>query len=104
MGSKGLVTTYGEGGLQNGRGAYEILPRRKGGAENVLAMLEWGTNSFGVVSTWQLEVLAILKGGTKSFHSLKGGHEKFYPVLGRGGGAKSFSPAIFPFCSPPPCY
>ena len=40
--------------------------------------------------------------GRKSFHSLKGGEgrEKFYPVL--SGGAKSFGPAIFPFCSPPP--
>ena len=48
-------------------------------------------------------VLAILKGAAKSFHSLKqggGGREKFYPVL--RGGAKSFRPAIFPFCSPPP--
>ena len=33
---------------------------------------------------------------------LNGGCEKFYPVL--RGGAKSFGPAIFPFCSPPlPC-
>ena len=29
---KGLVTNYGEGGLQNGRGeACEVLPLRKGG-------------------------------------------------------------------------
>ena len=29
---KGLVTNYGEGGgLQNGRGAREVLPLRKGG-------------------------------------------------------------------------
>ena len=31
---KGLVTNYGEGGgLQNGRGAREVLPLRKGVAE-----------------------------------------------------------------------
>ena len=31
-----------------------------------------------------------------------GGRKKFYTVLRGGGGAKSFGPAIFPFCSPPP--
>ena len=31
---KGVVTNYGEGGLQNGRGGpREVLPLRKGGAE-----------------------------------------------------------------------
>ena len=42
-------------------------------------------------------------GGTKTFHPLKGGGQ-FYPGGGGGGGgvgAKSFRPAIFPFCSPP---
>ena len=40
LGSKGLVTNNGEGGLQNGRRwAREVLPLRKGGAEKVLAML-----------------------------------------------------------------
>ena len=51
------------------------------------------------------KVLAMLKGGgdAKSFHFLKGGHEKFYPVLRRGGGGtKSFGPAVFPLFSPPP--
>ena len=37
----------------------------------------------------------------KSFHSLKGGARKVLPCLEGGGGAKSFGPAIFPFCSPP---
>ena len=32
-----------------------------------------GTTSFEVVLTWKLEVLAILKGGAKSFHPLQGG-------------------------------
>ena len=70
------------------------------------------------------KVLAILKGGHKKFwgsfytvawsfsHMVGGrekfplfrrvGREKFYPVL-RGGGTKSFGPAIFPiFVTPPP--
>ena len=51
VGSKGLVTKYMEGGgLQNGRGASEVLPLRKGGgSEKVLAMLLGGTTSFEVV-------------------------------------------------------
>ena len=47
--AKGLVTNYGEGGLQNGRGgAREVLPLRKGGGgpEKVLAMLKGGHNKF----------------------------------------------------------
>ena len=50
------------------------------------------TNSFGLVLTWELEVLAILKGGAKSYYPLKGGggHERFYPVL-RVGGAQNVS-------------
>ena len=44
----------------------------------------------------------MLKGRcSKSFQSLKGGGEKFYPVLG-GGGTEGLGLAIFPFCSPPP--
>ena len=44
---KGLVTNYGEGGLQNVRGgAREVLPLRKGGAEKVLAILKGGHNKF----------------------------------------------------------
>ena len=41
-------------------------------------------------------------GGTKSFHSLKGcggGVQKVLPCF--EGGANSFGPATFPFCSPP---
>ena len=57
-------------------------------------MLKGGTTSFEVVSTRELEVLAILMGeggggGTTSFHPLK---------KRGGGGAKR--PVIFPFCSP----
>ena len=64
----------GRGGYKTGRGvASEVLPLQKGGAEKVLAMLKGGTTSFEVVLTWELEVLAIVMGGTKSFHPLKGG-------------------------------
>ena len=54
----------------------------------VLAMLKWDTNSFEVVLTQELEVLAILKvcvwggGGAKRFHPLKGR----VPKVLRGGG------------------
>ena len=48
---KGLVTNYGEGGLQNGRGAREVLPLRKGVTEKVLSILKGDTKSFGVVFT-----------------------------------------------------
>ena len=45
--SKGLVTKYGEEGLQNGRGVHDVLPLRKRGAEKVLAMLNGGHKSVG---------------------------------------------------------
>ena len=47
--NKGLVTNNSDGGLQNRRGACEVLPLRKDGAEKVLAMLKGGTKSIGVV-------------------------------------------------------
>ena len=56
------------GGLHNGRGSQ---------AEG------------GVVLTQEVQVLAMLKVGTKSCHPLK------------GEGAKSFRPTISPFCSLP---
>ena len=44
---KGLVTNYGEGGLQNGRGGHvKFYPYEKGGAETVLAMLKGGHKKF----------------------------------------------------------
>ena len=61
---------------------------------------EWGGKSHGIEGGTRS--LAILNGGAKSFYSLKGGRKMFYPVLRVGGGAKSFGPVIFPFCSPPP--
>ena len=51
---KGLVTNYGEGGLQNGKGGGHVkfYPYEKGGG-GVLAMLKGGggATSFGVVFT-----------------------------------------------------
>ena len=74
-----------------------------GGAEKVLAMLKGGNKkSWGSFTLYfSFSHNGILR-AQKGFHSLKGGREKFYPVL--RGGAKSFGPAIFPFCShtPPP--
>ena len=52
---EGLVTNYGEGGLQNGRGGVcgKFYPYGKGGggAEKVLAILKGGTKGFGVLFT-----------------------------------------------------
>ena len=54
LGSKGVVTNYGEGGATKREGgAHEVLPLRKGGAEKVFAILKGGgTTSFGVDFTW----------------------------------------------------
>ena len=62
------------------------------------------TQSFGVVFTCKLKVLAILMGGTKSFLSLKGRTNTFYSVLRGGGGVQKVSDPRFPhFVNPPPC-
>ena len=69
------------------------------GAKKVSAMLNGGggggTKSFEVVSTQELEILAIVMGGAKGFHPLKGGggRNKFYPVLK---GCKKFRTRDFP--------
>ena len=60
-----------------------------------------GTNSFEIGLTQELEVLAIVIGERKMFQPFKRGAQKVLPCL-EGGGAKSFRPAIFPLCSPPP--
>ena len=84
----------------------EVLPlqnktkKKGGGGRNSFSHAEvcrgrGGTNISEVVLTSEHDVLAMPKGG-------KGGG-KFSPVFGGGGvAAKSFGPAIFPFCSPPP--
>ena len=57
-------------------GAREVLPLRKGGG----GMLKGGgsTQTFGVVFTQKLEVLAILKGGHKKFPLFKRGGAILY--------------------------
>ena len=48
-----------------------------------------GQKNVGLVLTWGLEVLAILKGGAKCFRPFEGGAQKVLPYLeGRGGGAQ----------------
>ena len=71
---------------------------KREGRKQVLAMLKGGggTKSFEVFLTQELEVLAIVRGGTKSFHPLKGGTQKVLPCLEGGGVAKSSGPTIFP--------
>ena len=71
---------------------------------------EGGRKRYEVGLTWELKVLAILKGGggTKSFHSLNvcvgGGANSFTvsSLAGDGGSCKKLGPTIFPLCSPPP--
>ena len=74
---------------------YKVLPLQNGGgAEKVVAIL---------VLTWELEVLAILKGTQNVSTLLKEGARNVLPCF--EGGVTSFGPAIFPFCShPPPRY
>ena len=61
------------------------------GVEKVVVMPKGGTASFEVVLTWELEVLAILTGGTKSVHPLKGGGGGSL----EGVGGKQFRARIF---------
>ena len=74
---KGLVTNYRDGGggykTGGGGGHVKFYPYEKGGAEKVLAMLKGGgggTKSFGVDFTRYLDVLAVLKGGTRKVSTL----------------------------------
>ena len=89
--SKGVVSNYGKGGgaTKWERGhvsnrSIAITPMKRGGGQTSFSHAEGvgGTTSFGIVYTWKLEVLAILKGG--------GGRKKF-PLFKRRGGAKHFT-------------
>ena len=80
----------------------KFYPYKRGGAEKVLAMLKGGTQSFEVVFTQELEVLAIVmgEGGHKRFPLLRGGGaQQFYPVL-RGGAQKGSDPRFSHFVAP----
>ena len=106
--SKGLVTNYGEGELQNGRGGIKgghvkFCPYEKGGRQG-FSHAEggggghnkfWG--SFYVVA----QSFSHIEGRVQKDPTLKGGGVKSFKLSGGGGGAKRFRPAIFPFCSPP---
>ena len=75
-----------------GGGKSSLTPTKRG-VKQVLTILKGagvGTEGFWVVLTWELKVLAILKGDTKGAHPLKGGRKKFYPVL-RGWGPQKVS-------------
>ena len=60
--SEGLVTNYGEGVLQNGRGHIKFIPQKRG-AENILAMQKGGTT-----------VLPCIEGGWQTLSLLKCSH------------------------------
>ena len=95
-----LIT--GRGGLQNGRGGggqEKFYFKKRGGGSYSHAKGE-GTTSFGVVLTWEREVLAILMGGGLQNVSilLKGGMNKFTLSWGN---TNTFGPVCAP--SPPPC-
>ena len=88
----------GGGGLQNGMGGgggqEKLYPYKKGGQNKLSHAEVVGQNTYlGSFFLLKLEVLAILKGGVKSFHPLKGG-TKFYPLL--RGGCKKFWTSDFP--------
>ena len=55
--------------------------------EKVKAILKGGSKRFGVVFPRKLEVLAMLKGGAKSFQPVKGGRK----------GATNFGDFVDPF-------
>ena len=106
MYDKGQVINYGKGATKQEGETFEVLPlQRNEGAEQVLALVftdERGgrggsTKEIEVGLTQVLEVLAILKGVTSSFHPLNLGAKKFYPVL--RGGRKTFLTWMYLFCN-----
>ena len=91
------------------RGTCQVLPLQKkeggGGKETVLALLKGGgdgTTSFEVVLTHELDALAILKAGTKSFHPIKRGWVQTVLPISRGVGQKVLDPRFPHFVAPPP--
>ena len=88
----------GGGGYKTeGGGQVKFYPYKKGGGRKSCSHAErGGTQTFEVVLTQELEVLAILMGGGRlKFPPFKrGGAQKVLPCL-KGGGAKSFGPPEF---------
>ena len=85
-----MVTNYGGGGATKREGgSSEVLPLGKGGgggkslshAEGGGDTKRGGTKSFEVVLIRELEVLAIVMGGAKRFHLLKGFRTRDFPIL-----------------------
>ena len=99
---RSLFTGRGEGGgYKMKRGASQVLPTKKGGGRKGLSDTEEGAQK--ITSTWELQVLAILKRGHKQFPPFKrwgGGGERIFPVLRVGGwgvgGCKTFLTRDFP--------
>ena len=70
----GLVINYGKEGYKTtgGGGQVKFYPYKRGGAEKRYSRAGggWGTTSFEVVLTWELEVLAIVMAGAQNVSTL----------------------------------
>ena len=102
-----MVINYGGRGLQNGRGdggggQVKFYPYEKGGGGTKNVSGGEGAQSFEVVFTWELEVLAILKGDRKNFPLFKRGVQKVVSCLEGGGAQKVLDPRFSHFVAPPP--
>ena len=92
----------GGGYVQNRKGHVRFYPYEKGGGK-FLAMMKGGHRRFWG-SMYAVDCsFSHIEGGRKTYPLFKRGSRKVFSCLewGGGGGAKSFRPAIFPFCSPP---
>ena len=77
-----------------GRSQEKYYPhKKKGGRKKYKPCYRRDSKSFKVVLTWELEVLAILKGGRKTFPSIKRGVQNLLPCL--EGGHKMFQTRNF---------
>ena len=87
---KRLVTNYGEVGYKTGGGHVKFYPYEKGGGGRKSFSHAEGVGGGGGVGV----------GGGGGITSVGVVFKR--GVQNEGGGAKSFGPMIFPFCSPPP--
>ena len=81
--AKGLVTKYGDGGLQHGRGSF--TPTKRGGGGKSFSHAEGGAG--GHNKFWGSFYVVALSG---SHIEGGGGHTKF-ALFKRGGGMKGFT-------------